>query len=48
MSLKLIKTNSIKCSKCQGIDFVKAGNGWACFKCFTYAWPELANDIKKI
>lgn len=47
MTLKLIKTNTLpKCSNCQCTDFVKAGRGWACFKCHTFIFPVLTNDIK--
>ena len=45
--MKLVKTDTLpKCRNCQGLDFVKSGQGWACFKCLTFVWPELTNDIK--
>ena len=49
MSIKLVKTNTLpNCQKCQSKDFIKSGNGWACFNCQTFVWPKLkTNDIKK-
>jgi hypothetical protein len=48
MSVKLVKTNTMKCEKCQGANFVAFAQGWVCTNCSLYKYPELkSNDIKK-
>jgi hypothetical protein len=46
MTLKLIKTNTYPiCTNCKLSEFIRAGIGWVCLNCDTYAWPKLTGDI---